>query len=89
MDKYGILSKAQPMAPPVHLERLKRLEEKFPHINPEPGEDLNIERNENRILKTLWDDTQRCPLIADIVFLTGVPERTIFKRARKLKWGAR
>jgi len=63
-------------------EYVEHLNKKFPHINPVEGEDLNLQRNVQRILTKCWTDRGKYPNSASIQFALGISERSIYRLVR-------
>lgn len=61
----------------------KRLTIEYPHINPREGEDLNIQRNIQRIFTSMYENTEKYPKIWEICLIMGISMSVATRMARK------
>ena len=59
---------------------------KFDHIIYVPGEDLNIERNLEKLLRKAWNDIAKYPTMKQLADAVLVGERTLYTYAKKYHW---
>ena len=62
---------------------------KYPDIKVIPGEDLNLERMQARMVYSCWINTSKFPTVLDIAFFIGVTERQIYRIAKAHKFPKR
>jgi len=65
------------------------LRAKYDHIHYVEGEDLNIARNIERILKYCWYKVEKYRSVERISQVTGMPQTRIIRFATKMGWESR